>query len=101
MDYVRVEWRHDDPDDPVVLFAERDDDRWEVRKVDVFRDGSLIRADADTDDAAGTALGQIPTPPLDEINADPHFAAVSISREEFEDQWLLATPASGTFRDAD
>src|SRR5262249_21508930 len=98
MHYVRVEWRHDDPHDPVVLFAELDDDRWEVRKVDVFRDGSLVRADAETDDRAATRLGLVPTPTLHELNADPQFDGVSISREEFEGQWFRAVPASRDIR---
>src|SRR5262249_25192281 len=38
-EWIRVEWRHDSPDDPVVLYSELDAERWETRKVDVYADG--------------------------------------------------------------
>jgi hypothetical protein len=44
--YQRVVWHHDHPDEPIVLYAEVDDDGWERRKVDEYRDGRLDRADA-------------------------------------------------------
>jgi len=36
MEYLKVHWKHDYPNEPVLLYSERDDERREVRKVDVF-----------------------------------------------------------------
>jgi len=41
MTYLKVKWIHSHPDAPVLLYSELDRERWEVRKVEVFRDGSL------------------------------------------------------------
>jgi len=56
MRYQLVEWNHGEPGHPVRLFAEVDDEGWERRKVDGYRDGSLVRADRETDRRASTAL---------------------------------------------
>ena len=44
MRHQRVRWIHERADEPVVLYAEVDDDGWEVRKVDQYIDGRLVRA---------------------------------------------------------
>src|SRR5258705_13531981 len=41
MQYIRVRWKHALPDEPVELLSELDSESWEVRKVEVFRDGRL------------------------------------------------------------
>jgi len=39
--YIYSKW-HDSPEDsPVEFYSELDDDRFETRKVEVFKDGSL------------------------------------------------------------
>lgn len=43
--YLRVEWVHDIPNEPVILFSELDDEMWELRKVEVYRDGTAGYAD--------------------------------------------------------
>ena len=45
MRYQRVRWTHDFVDEPTVLFAEIDDEGWEVRKVNVYRDGPSSERD--------------------------------------------------------
>jgi len=37
--YMRVEWHHDDPAEPVVIYTELDGRRYEVRKVEQYSDG--------------------------------------------------------------
>ncbi len=32
MTYLRVGWKHQHPDEPVILYSELDAERWEVRK---------------------------------------------------------------------
>jgi uncharacterized protein DUF6881 len=39
MKYVRVGWKHQHPAEPVALYSELDDNRFEVRKIEVFRNG--------------------------------------------------------------
>jgi hypothetical protein len=84
--YIAVEWRHDDPDDPVTLYSELDEEQWEVRKVEVCRDGRCGFADSKIE-SGGTGLGQLPVPPFNEIVADPQFVLREISPEEFEEVW--------------
>ena len=83
-----MEWKHGLDDEPVILYSELDDDRWERRKVEVFADGRLGFADGDEQThATNTRLSIEPIPPLDEIAADPQFQPVTISAEEFSTIW--------------
>ena len=41
MIFIRVEWKHQDPDSPITLYSELDDPRWQTRKVEVFRNGCI------------------------------------------------------------
>lgn len=86
MKYIRVKWMHSLPNEPVTLFSELDGDRYEVRKLEIFRDGSVGRASADASDDR-TVLGELPIPSLAEINADPQFQAEEVTQSEFEVAW--------------
>jgi hypothetical protein len=92
MRYIKVLWRHSHPDEPVTLFSELDEESWETRKVEIYRNG---RADyADSQHAVGsTMLGLEPVPPLSEIAKDPQFEPLEISHSEFEEIWKAATKA--------
>jgi hypothetical protein len=70
------------------LFSELDDDRYEVRKLEIFRDGSAGRSCEDA--SVGQAvLGKLPIPGLDEINSNLQFQADEITQSEFEAAWRL------------
>ena len=84
--YLRVRWLHDHAAEPVLLLSELDDDRWEVRKIEVFRDGTQGYASASEGDGR-SLLGKLPVPSLEEIGADPEFEPVSINASEFEAAW--------------
>nr|WP_041756173.1 hypothetical protein [Bradyrhizobium sp. ORS 278] len=84
--YIRVRWLHDLEDEPVDLWSELDGDRFETRKLEIFRDGSIGFASA-TEATDRTGLGKIAVPPLDEIAQAPEFVAEEVSREEFELRW--------------
>jgi hypothetical protein len=87
--YVKVHWDHGFADEPVELFSELGEDRYEVRKVDVYRDGRADWADAGREtDAIG--LAEVPFPGLGEINAQPEFHAEVITAAEFEAAWVRA-----------
>lgn len=84
--YLKVEWHHDFPDEPIRLYSELDDERYERRKVEVFHDRR--HTFAGTEGFSGnTMLGEIPTPSLGEHAATGEFTATEIPQEEFEVVW--------------
>ncbi len=85
--YLYVKWIHKDPRDPVHLYSELDAERYETRKVEIWADGRKGFADAN-ESFGGTGLGEMATPPLSELNADPQFQGKAIDAEEFQRQWL-------------
>jgi hypothetical protein len=90
MQYLKVHWKHEHPDEPVLLYSELDDERYEVRKVDVFRDGALGYADNSQSHGKGTILAAVPIPSITEIGSNPEFRASTITRDEFETMWRKA-----------
>jgi len=91
MTYIRVAWIHQHADEPVVLYGELDAQRFEVRKIEVFRDGSIGYANAE-ESTHGTRLGWEPVPELDVIARDPEFSPGEITHEEFEVLWRDRAP---------
>jgi len=86
MHYIRVARKHARPSEPVMLYSERDEGRWELRKVEVYRDGRPAYASA-TEKTSNTKLSESPLPDLEEVAEDPQFEPVEITRAEFEAQW--------------
>ncbi len=86
MIYLCVKWNHSFPDMPVLLYCELNDQRWETRKVDIFRDGSKGYASADSS-AGDTGLGELPTPSHEEIVSNPVFEPTEITQQEFDEVW--------------
>ena len=89
MRYQKVEWHHEFPDEPVLLYAEIDDGGRETRKVDIYRDGRWDYADA-TRSTGTTKLSIEPMPSIDEIAAQSEFSPIQIGAEEFEEAWRQA-----------
>lgn len=83
--FQRVQWLHDNAEDPVLLWAHVVDG-WEVRKVDEFADGRLEWAD-DKHESGCTALGAVPMPAPGAIAADPQFVVEVVDRSVFERVW--------------
>jgi hypothetical protein len=96
MEYVKVRWIHQVPEDPLLLLSELDDNRYEVRKVEVYADGRMGYADQQTSHF-GAMLGEVPTPTIAELSADPKFEGQNITAEEFESVWRSAV-AGDRFR---
>ncbi len=86
MKYIKVQWIHTYPDEPEWLYSELDGDLWEIRKVEVFPDGSKGFADSSTT-AGSTKLSIEPLPPIEEIASDPQFVPTEITNQEFEAIW--------------
>ncbi|PKV82652.1 hypothetical protein [Streptomyces sp. TLI_146] len=87
--YVKVRWDHEFTEEPVDIFSELDDDRYEVRKVEVYREGRLDWADSSRETGT-TFLGEVPFPDLQEINSQGEFHAEPITVAEFEAVWRRA-----------
>ncbi|MFC3448049.1 DUF6881 domain-containing protein [Amycolatopsis speibonae] len=87
--YLRCVWSHEFAEEPVEIFSEVGVDGYECRKVERFRGGRLGWAD-EQHEVGGTGLGQVPVPPLDEINAQREFSASRIDDVEFERVWTKA-----------
>lgn len=87
--YIRVRWLHSFPDEPVDLWSELDGDREEVRKVEIWSDGRVGYAHS-VKEVGGTRLGEVPVPPLNEINLDPQFQAETTTKAHFESCWIDA-----------
>jgi hypothetical protein len=86
MKYIRVKWKHTNPDEPIWLFSELDPNGLELRKLECFRNGFCDFAS--TNDSTGTTkLSTQPLPELDKLAKDPEFEPTEISKEEFEDVW--------------
>lgn len=88
MQYIDVQWIHENSDDPVRLVSELDDERFETRKIEFFPHGKVGTADIDHSDP-DTRLGEGAVPSLEEINADPQFLGIAIQAAEFEALWAI------------
>ena len=86
MEYIDVIWKHFD-EEPIRLVSELGDDRFECRKLEFFRDGTVDVADS-MRETLRTRLGVVAVPTVVEINQDPEFEAVTISAADFEALWL-------------
>ena len=89
MNYLKVKWIHTYPDQPVFIYSELDDDRWELRKVEIFPDGRMGYADPEVE-VGRTGLSELPLPSFEKIAADPEFEPEVISKAEFERIWARA-----------
>lgn len=87
--YLKVEWLHDFSEEPVEIYSEVGDDGYEVRKVEVFRDGRLEYADQ-RHEVGATALGEVPVGAVAEIAAQDEFRPSVISEQDFEEMWARA-----------
>ena len=86
MKYIRVRWIHDSRHLPVWLISELDDHHWEVRKIEIWQDGTKGFADR-TSSYGGTGLGEVPVPSFRELAELPQFQFEEISRPAFEAEW--------------
>lgn len=85
-------WHHDNADDPVRIFEEVGEDRFEVRKVEEFRDGRLVRANSVTD--AATSLSWVPLPDIVEIEDQAEFTFDLLTPAPFEVVWKRAVDST-------
>ena len=83
--YFWSEWHHEFSDEPIALLFSVDEQRMELEKYEVFRDGSYGYSGFGAA-VGGTFAATLPYPDLQEINEDPQFSCVEISAEEFSER---------------
>ncbi|MDF2961175.1 MAG: hypothetical protein K0S39_2910 [Paenibacillus sp.] len=91
--YIKCIWFHDSSVDPVLLYSELDEDRYEVRKIEISRDNLIGYASHASEYNA--QLGKVPVPEIEEINKEIEFYAIKITKEEFEIVWRDTIENSG------
>lgn len=89
MIYLKVHLSHDSEIRPVAFYCEMENDRMEIRKVELFADGSLGYAN-EKRSSGNTVLGVLPMLTIEELSASPNCEAREVTRDEFEDIWRLA-----------
>lgn len=89
--YIRVHWLHNLPDEPIDLWSELDDQRYETRKIEYFPDGSVGFA-SHQESVGGTRLGKIPIPSLSDIAKDTQFKPQVVTKDLFEERWSARHP---------
>lgn len=88
--YLYARWLNNPADSPAEFYSELDSNRWETRKVEVFRDGRMGYATAGKS-TRDTNLAIVQIPSLEEINKQSEFEARAITADEFEAAWKRAT----------
>jgi hypothetical protein len=86
MEHISVIWKHRHRDEPARLVSELDGERFEIRKLEFFPDGSVGLASKEGE-SGSTRLGEATVPPLAESNEDPEFEGVPITNDEFDQLW--------------
>ena len=86
MTYIKIEWHHNHPGEPILLYSELDEERWETRKIEQYKDGHCDFA-SKTESSGSTMLGTEPVPPNSEIQKQSEFVLYEIPEEEFEHLW--------------
>ena len=93
MEYLHVAWDQSSADFPVDIYTELDEERWEVRKVEVFPDGHLQYAD-DWECTGNTGLGEHPTPAIEDMAGVDELTPEVIDQATFERMWEAARKPS-------
>ena len=86
MKYIYVEWIHNFIDEPIILISELDENRFETRKIEIYKDGRVGFAINDIE-VLNAGLGIVPVPCIDEIASESEFSPKEITKDEFEKFW--------------
>ena len=93
MQYIRVTWARPLPDAPKWVCSEVDDNRRELRRVEIWEDGRRGFA-CNEFKSESTSLSREPVPSLDAFITSPRLRASALTRDEFESVWREAVLGS-------
>lgn len=84
-EYIKWFWKYIDDETPILLFYEIDleNERYATRMTEVFSDKKAVPVIEE----GFEFITEAPVPTIDEINKEPEFFAVVISKEEFENAY--------------
>ncbi len=87
--YIRCRWLHELKEEPIDIWSEFGPDGYERRKLEYFIDGTIGYANIaeSTEERTGTSLADQKVPDIDEINRDPQFKVVEVTKADFEKRW--------------
>lgn len=88
MNYYRVEW-NEIGENPVLFYSEIDDGRWEKRKIEIFKDGSIGIAGLG-EEGGGSYLSVEPWPSHYDLGVGDSIVVSEISCEAFEEIWRVS-----------
>ncbi|MBO9729927.1 MAG: hypothetical protein J7623_14915 [Chitinophaga sp.] len=86
MEYLKISWLHRFEDQPIFLYSEIDNQRFENRKIEIYEDGSFGIANCNFH-FGGTALSDLVMPEIADISGDKQFFPELITQAEFELIW--------------
>ncbi|MFI0808109.1 DUF6881 domain-containing protein [Streptomyces echinatus] len=90
MEHWKVDWAHELESTPIRFYSEIGSDGYEVRKIEVYRDGRILKA-GKFHESAEIGLSEVPVGSIDDVASQPEFSAPSISPEDFERAWRTAS----------
>lgn len=99
MEYIKVFWTHNLPDEPAIIFYEVDtqDERFAKRSIEMFRD----RSTRNIPDLYTDVIEAMPIPTIGAFNSDIYgeeFHAYVITKEKFEEIWNRLYKVDGESR---
>lgn len=90
MKYTNVKWDHHNPNIPIEIFRECDNDYWETRKIEYFRDGKIVIASIDIKESEAM-LSDRPFTPNSEMSKIDGYFEKDITVEQFDSIWEKVT----------
>ena len=87
MQYLYVAWEHNFEDEPKEFYMELNEERFQERVLEIFKDGEIAYATSNQE--FNTFLAKEAYPDIEEINATEEFRARIITKEEFEKVWKV------------
>lgn len=93
MKYIKVHWIHNFEDEPFAIYGEVSEAMEELRKIEIFLDGSFGYASINGAEHK-SFLSEVQWSTKEDIEQDPQFQVSYISKEEFEEMWIKAIDAN-------
>lgn len=90
MKYLKTIWNHCHKEEPSIIYQEIDDSSFEIRKIEIMKDGQVIGYASEAGEFGASILADQQIPTIEEINQEDEFIAVEITKIEFENAWNSA-----------